>query len=604
MADPSKSKPTRKTTRKKTTSRAKKSAPRAKKKPAAGTKKSAARAKKSAPKRNTPAPTQADLFGSESQSLTEETIAPKDDFKAEPGPEETAPAEKLPQPEGDVISEPTTPSVSASSEEPDTQASPSPVGFGHSNSSETPQPHATFESHETPELHETPESHEPPKSHETVGPQKVVAREIGRRSWQAINEENPQHHESRWEAPGENVIDDSWKESLSRFSYSKSDAEPRRLLRSQRQSSAKLRRFLYIIVAAAVLLLILIGLTVVLRNRSRRVIVNQAAEPATSKVAIVEPTSSPAPTKAGQEPQPELVSEEPVVPEPLEHPYDPSMDKEFLMAATAAPTSPAATPEAVSVTEAAASSSPASRESASPVDFSSSWTNSLGMKFVPVGNVLFSVWETRVKDFEAFSEATGRERERALFEESDDHPVSEMNWHDTQEFCAWLTKKERAEGIIDSSQHYRLPTDLEWSLAAGIEDERGNTPESRDGQNTELYPWGSDWPPSDRVGNIADRSASARLKSTEDSYDDGYVRSAPVGSFTANSVGVQDLSGNLWEWCQDPYGGNGRLRDWRVMRGGSWATSRRKELLSSYRNVVNPDSRELLYGFRCVLVEE
>ncbi len=269
-----------------------------------------------------------------------------------------------------------------------------------------------------------------------------------------------------------------------------------------------------------------------------------------------------------------------------------------------APSVPVESPELLPEEWTTAVSKPESSEQISAVDFSSPWTNSLGMKFVPVDDVLFSIWETRVKDFEAFCEATGRGRDRAPFEESGDHPVSRVNWKDTQEFCAWLTEKERSQGIIGSDQYYRLPTDLEWSHAAGLEGETGDTPEARDSAVSKTYPWGSEWPPSKGAGNIADRSASSQLKSTVDSYKDGYVRSAPVGSFSANSLGIFDLSGNLWEWCQDAYGGKGRLRNWRVMRGGGWSTNRREQLLSSYRNVIDPDSRGLLYGFRCVLARE
>ena len=41
-----------------------------------------------------------------------------------------------------------------------------------------------------------------------------------------------------------------------------------------------------------------------------------------------------------------------------------------------------------------------------------------------------------------------------------------------------------------------------------------------------------------------------------------------------------------------------------VLGGGSWGTSIRNELLSSYRNVVDRNDRDVIYGFRCVLVAE
>jgi formylglycine-generating enzyme required for sulfatase activity len=66
-------------------------------------------------------------------------------------------------------------------------------------------------------------------------------------------------------------------------------------------------------------------------------------------------------------------------------------------------------------------------------------------------------------------------------------------------------------------------------------------------------------------------------------------------------LGICDLGGNVWEWCLDLYKPGSR---WGVLRGGSWANSRQSELLSSYRNVVDRSERDVIYGFRCVLVSE
>jgi formylglycine-generating enzyme required for sulfatase activity len=79
-----------------------------------------------------------------------------------------------------------------------------------------------------------------------------------------------------------------------------------------------------------------------------------------------------------------------------------------------------------------------------------------------------------------------------------------------------------------------------------------------------------------------------------------------VGSFKPNSTGVYDLGGNVWEWRLDTYKGDrsGTSRDWGVLRGGSWATTNRLEMQSSYRNVVDRNDRDVIYGFRCVLAGE
>ena len=218
--------------------------------------------------------------------------------------------------------------------------------------------------------------------------------------------------------------------------------------------------------------------------------------------------------------------------------------------------------------------------------------NSLGMKFIPVGDVRISVLETRVQDYETFSRASGRHYEPADFQQAPTHPVVKVNWFDAVAFCKWLTDKERDENLLEDRQSYRLPTDREWSLAVGLVNETGATPQTRDGKIKNEFPWGKQWPPPAGVGNYG---TSQRRGTT-----------MPVGSFKANSLGLYDLGGNVWEWCADTYkgGSSGTGRDWGVLRGGSWATSNRLEMQSSYRNVVDRNERDVIYGFRCVLAPE
>jgi formylglycine-generating enzyme required for sulfatase activity len=233
------------------------------------------------------------------------------------------------------------------------------------------------------------------------------------------------------------------------------------------------------------------------------------------------------------------------------------------------------------------------------------WTNSLGMKFVPVGTVRFAIWETRVQDYDAFCSATGRHREAPDFAQGPTHPVVKVNWFDAVAFCKWLTDKEHDENLLESNQSYRLPTDTEWSTAVGLKPEGGNTPEARDGKVRNEFPWGKQWPPPNGSGNYADRGAQRAKGGVIENFSDGFAQTAPAGSFKANALGLYDLGGNVWEWCLEGYKGDstGTGRDWGVLRGGSWATSVRNECQSSYRNVVDRSERDVIYGFRCVLVE-
>ncbi len=251
------------------------------------------------------------------------------------------------------------------------------------------------------------------------------------------------------------------------------------------------------------------------------------------------------------------------------------------------------------------------------------WTNSLGVQFVPAGTdgVLFSVWDVRVKDFKAFVDATGYDATGGIYEigsddkqlsdswkspgftQGEDHPVVGVNWGDAKAFCQWLTKKEQVEGRLASNQKYRLPTDAEWSKAVGLNESRGGTPQDKDRKIKGVYPWGTQWPPPQGAGNYAGSEARdaqwpSNLRTIAD-YDDGYPRTSPVGSFSANKYGLYDMSGNVCQWCEDKYDSE---HDDRMVRGASWVGSDSKDLLSSNRSSVDPGIRNGVYGFRVVVV--
>jgi hypothetical protein len=241
----------------------------------------------------------------------------------------------------------------------------------------------------------------------------------------------------------------------------------------------------------------------------------------------------------------------------------------------------------------------------------SAWTNSLGMKFVPVTGteVLFCIWETRVKDYRAYAQANSgvdRSWENPVYRgqnvtPSEDCPVVMVSWEDAKKFCEWLTAKERQMGLISAEQSYRLPYDWEWSVAVGLEEPKGGTPMEKGGKIRGVYPWGTEWPPPKGAGNYADATAKRAFPdwTVIEGYDDGYATTAPVGSFSANRYGLYDLGGNVWEWCEDFYDGRS---GWGVLRGGTWLSVESRALLSSFRLLVSPSFRYDLFGFRVVLV--
>jgi hypothetical protein len=226
------------------------------------------------------------------------------------------------------------------------------------------------------------------------------------------------------------------------------------------------------------------------------------------------------------------------------------------------------------------------------------WENTLGMRFVPVGDVLVCVWPVRMKDFKAFCEATARALPTVDFPQDETHPVVRVNWEDAHAFCQWLTESEMKSERLAEGQAYRLPTDAEWSAAAGIVSESGATPEERDGRMRD-FAWGKTWPPPQRSGNFAD--ASGRKPPFIAGYNDGFPQTSPVGSFPANKAGLFDMTGNVWQWVEDSYHGSPVRKDWGVLRGGSWGTSKQEELRLGYRDVVDRSERDVIFGFRCVL---
>ncbi len=104
-----------------------------------------------------------------------------------------------------------------------------------------------------------------------------------------------------------------------------------------------------------------------------------------------------------------------------------------------------------------------------------------------------------------------------------DHPVVHVSWLDAKAYCDWAGKT--------------LPTEAQWEYAI------------RGGRDGEFYPWGNNRNPDGKwLHNIWQGTFPI-----EDTSEDGFTRTAPVGSFPANDYGLFDLSGNVWEWCADYY---------------------------------------------------
>jgi hypothetical protein len=214
--------------------------------------------------------------------------------------------------------------------------------------------------------------------------------------------------------------------------------------------------------------------------------------------------------------------------------------------------------------------------------------NSLGLKFVKIPNTVtyFCIWDTRVCDYNQFVSQTGRTWKEAGFPQSSDHPAVRISYIDAVAFCNWLTQQEHSSEKLPDSLEYRLPSDLEWSVAAGVPEEVEGPPSWRSGAITNCFAWGSSFPPPVGSGNY-----DPKLKT------DPYPYTSRVGSFRENRYGLFDMNGNVQQWVLDDYDDSGQG----CLRGGSWADEDQDGLNLTTRDNEKKDTAYKVFGFRCVL---
>jgi formylglycine-generating enzyme required for sulfatase activity len=227
----------------------------------------------------------------------------------------------------------------------------------------------------------------------------------------------------------------------------------------------------------------------------------------------------------------------------------------------------------------------------------SSFINALGMRFVPLqekGTTLICATETSVRDVETWMTDTKRTwTQKPSFLLGGNHPAAGVSWDDAKAFCAWLTERDRANKLIPANASYRLPSDVEWSLAAGLKDEPGADPAARHLSNKTHYPWtpkADDWKPPALAANLD----ATKIPGTTDSYS----YTAPVDSARGNALGLYEMGGNVSEWCEDAWPG---APEERVIRGGSWLSFDKDALLTSARTHALKSVTRADLGFRCML---
>ncbi len=203
------------------------------------------------------------------------------------------------------------------------------------------------------------------------------------------------------------------------------------------------------------------------------------------------------------------------------------------------------------------------------------WRNPVRTVTIPAFSM--GQYEVTFEEYDKFAIATGRALPNDQRWGRGLRPVINVSWEDAKAYTEWLSEA--------TNKRFRLPTESEWEYVA------------RSGDKQEVWAGTSD---EDQLSEYAIYQANSGN------------RTAVVGSKEANSFGLKDVSGNVWEWVEDclhvtykggPVDGSAWLEvdsgdcTQRVIRGGSW-DGRPVSLWTSYRGGSYSANRSFTIGFR------
>lgn len=189
----------------------------------------------------------------------------------------------------------------------------------------------------------------------------------------------------------------------------------------------------------------------------------------------------------------------------------------------------------------------------------------------------------------------GSDPPELAFNNCDDCPVESVSWNDVQEFISKLNSK--------TGKKYRLQTEAEWEYAARGGSKSKNYRYAGTSDDRSLY----------QYANFCDKNCEFTWK--EEKQNDNYAETSPVGTFQPNELGIYDMSGNVFEWCNDWFDSNyyskakdsiienptgAVLGSYRVYRGGAWAYNSEFCRVAT-RNCHTPSIRGYDLGFRVCL---
>jgi len=186
-----------------------------------------------------------------------------------------------------------------------------------------------------------------------------------------------------------------------------------------------------------------------------------------------------------------------------------------------------------------------------------------------------------------------------------DHPVINVNWYDAIEYCNWLSHVQGLEKVYDINKstidpnNNSLEDQLKWLVRENIH------------ANGFRLPTGAQWEYAARGGQNSNGfqfAGSIDLREVGWFEENAEYQTHPVNKLKPNELGLFDMSGNVWEWCQDweddnekslPAGFNGlEVGSYRVIRGGSWLNIQERCRIDYRNNSLDPDSRNDFVGFR------